>query len=176
MPGHNHGASWFKWQPLFKKNAPWPHIDRLTFRMFNSYLRSWEQVVANSLPDSISHCLSFLPQHPPWCEPDENGNTGMSEMEFLWMAGWPDSPLCVSRKTQSLTSGPWRPVTMAVVTQTSWPAWPLTQMQAEESYAYGPDNAIKSTLVWFYFCSKMVLNESLITEWYEWNESVPCSA
>lgn len=38
--------------------------------MFNSYLWSCEQAVANSLPDSRSHCSTFFPSHPPWCEPE----------------------------------------------------------------------------------------------------------
>lgn len=68
------------------KNAPWPHIDRLTFHMFNSYLRSCEQVVANSLPNSRSHCSTFFPLHPPWCEPE-----GTAALECLrWNSSeWP---------------------------------------------------------------------------------------
>lgn len=82
-----------------KKKAPWPHIDRLTFRMFNSYLQNREQAVANSLPNSTSHCSSFYPSHPPWFEPEESSSSaGMPGMEFLWMAVWPDSPLSVGAR------------------------------------------------------------------------------
>lgn len=68
------------------KNAPWPHIDRLTFRMFNSYLRSCEQAVANSLPNSRSHCSTFFPLHPPWCEPE---GTAALECQRWNSSEWP---------------------------------------------------------------------------------------
>lgn len=100
------------------KNAPWPHIDRLTFRMFNSYLRSCEKAVTNSLPDSRWHCSSFFPLHSPWCEPE-----GTGALEFpRWNSS--ECPfdltqhLVSARGTQSLTTGPWWLLTwIAVVTQ-----------------------------------------------------------
>lgn len=68
------------------KNAPWPHIDRLTFRMFNSYLRNCERAATNGLPDSRSHCLTVFPSPSPWCEP---GGTAPLECPWWNSTEWP---------------------------------------------------------------------------------------
>lgn len=89
--GHNYRASWFKSQMLTKKqNAPRPHIERLTFRMLNSYL-------GGQLPPRFQITLLDLSSLAALCDVNLRiGGDGMSKLEFFWMAVWPDSPLSVS--------------------------------------------------------------------------------
>lgn len=99
-------ASWFKSQPV--KIGPWPHIDSLTFHMFNSYLRqlreSREPPITCPLP--LPSLLAWT-----WGNITIGMPIGMLRMEFQWMAADLTHHLVSAQGTYSMISN-WTMVTV----------------------------------------------------------------